>query len=370
MPGVVRGVLKRLIGFELQFGPFAVAQLRLLAEIADLLELDEHAPAPRVRLYVADTLGNPDEENEWIPHHAEAAGGFAAGGERDQAGGADHRRHRQSAVQGEGQGPGRLGRGGQREHGGPPLAAWMPPAAWGAGAHAKHLRNLYVYFWRWASWKVFGDGAPGERKGVVCFITVAGFLNGPGFQKMRADLRRDSDEIWVIDCSPEGHQPEVPTRVFQGVQQPACIVLAARLANTDPARPARVRFRALPAGRREEKFAAIAALTLEADGWTDCPDEWRAPFLPAPTGDWASFPALEAFFDLQRLRRHAGPYLGHRAGRGVAAGAVEAADRARWMISERRCCFTRTVPRRNRVIGTRASCCTRVCTGTSTGLSQ
>ncbi len=82
------------------------------------------------------------------------------------------------------------------------------------GAHAKHLRNLYVYFWRWAAWKVFG-GAPyrsgtaaeavddwTHRKGVVCLITVAGFLNGPGFQKMRADLRRDADEIWVIDCSP------------------------------------------------------------------------------------------------------------------------------------------------------------------------
>jgi len=25
----------------------------------------------------------------------------------------------------------------------------------------------------------------------------------PGFQKMREDLRRDSSEIWVIDCSPE-----------------------------------------------------------------------------------------------------------------------------------------------------------------------
>jgi hypothetical protein len=58
--------------------------------------------------------------------------------------------------------------------------------------------------------------------------SVAGFLNGPGFQKMRDDLRRSCHEIWVIDCSPEGHQPDVPTRVFQGVRQPVCIVLAAR----------------------------------------------------------------------------------------------------------------------------------------------
>ena len=101
--------------------------------------------------------------------------------------------------------------------------------AWGVGAHAKHLRNLYIYFWRWAAWKVFGgdpyrsgtDASEAadwtNRKGIVCFITVAGFLNGPGFQKMRADLRRDADEIWVIHCSPEGHQPPVSGRIFQGV---------------------------------------------------------------------------------------------------------------------------------------------------------
>ena len=67
-----------------------------------------------------------------------------------------------------------------------------------------------------------------DEEGIVCFITVAGFLNGPGFERMRDDLRRTCSEIWVIDCSPEGHQPEVATRIFQGVQQPVCIVLAAR----------------------------------------------------------------------------------------------------------------------------------------------
>jgi len=40
----------------------------------------------------------------------------------------------------------------------------------------------------------------------VCFITIAGFLDRPGFEKMRDYLRRMTDEIWVIDCWPEGHQ--------------------------------------------------------------------------------------------------------------------------------------------------------------------
>jgi hypothetical protein len=171
------------------------------------------------------------------------------------------------------------------------------------GVHAKHLRNLYVYFWRWATWKVFGGSIitpetppVTPQQGVICFITVAGFLNGPGFQKMRADLRRDTDEIWVIDCSPEGHQPPVASRVFQAVQQPVCIVLAIRLANCDSAMPANVRFRSLPVGRCEDKFDAISAITLDSDGWIDCPSDWRAAFLPASTGEWATFPALDDFF--------------------------------------------------------------------------
>ena len=132
------------------------------------------------------------------------------------------------------------GRGGWIEKGAggklhAPLDRWKAPAEWGVGAHGKHLKNLYVYFWRWATLKVFGSGrfaATGlpdtDEEGIVCFITVAGFLNGPGFEKMRDDLRRTCSDIWVIDCSPEGHQPDVPTRIFQGVQQPVCIVLAAR----------------------------------------------------------------------------------------------------------------------------------------------
>src|SRR3546814_19455161 len=70
----------------------------------------------------------------------------------------------------------------------PLLDVWQPPKELKAGAHAKHLRNLYVFFWRWASWKVWDHG-PGDKTGIVCFISVSGFLNGPGFQQMRAWLR-------------------------------------------------------------------------------------------------------------------------------------------------------------------------------------
>jgi len=300
----VAAAARRLIGFELQFGPFAVAQLRLLAEMHALMRWkagsDMHVP--ELRLFVTDTLGNPFIEDERFPQILQPI----ARSRRDAN--AEKRAEPITVVIGNPPYKEKAkGRGGWIEAGSDgreaPLDRWHPPPEWGVSAHVKHLKNLYVYFWRWATWKVFGTGLTDttgleetDRAGIVCFITVAGFLNGPGFQKMRADLRRSCSEIWIVDCSPEGHQPDVPTRIFQGVQQPVCIVLAARTRNKDPGVPARVRFRALPKGRREDKFAALTTLSLNQDAWVDCPSGWRAPFLPGAAGAWADFPALEDLF--------------------------------------------------------------------------
>ena len=67
---------------------------------------------------------------------------------------------------------------------------------------------------------------------------------------MRADLRKSCSDIWVIDASPEGHQPAVNTRLFQGVQQEICIVLALRRPDAKAGELARIRYRALPEGHR------------------------------------------------------------------------------------------------------------------------
>ncbi len=112
---------------------------------------------------------------------------------------------------------------------------------------------------------------------------------------MRAYPRETCTDIWVIDASPEGHQPDVNTRFFQGVQQPVCIVLAAR-SRKSGSMPAPVHFHALPLGPRRDKFDALNALDLNGSRCTDCPIDLRAPFLPASTGFWASFPALQDLF--------------------------------------------------------------------------
>jgi hypothetical protein len=289
----VEAAISRLIAFEMQLGPFAVAQLRIHAE---LLQLVGRVPRAPVRMFVTDTLGNPYVEVEQL------GSWYAPIGESRRQ--ANRIKIEEPITVVLGNPPYKekaKGRGGWIEAGdtargkAPPLEAWMPPKDWGVGAHAKHLRNLYVYFWRWATWKVF-DHDPNANTGVVCFITVAGFLNGPGFQKMRDYLRRTADAIWVIDCSPEGHQPDVPTRIFQAVQQPVCIVLVARSKTKVADTPATVKYVVLPEGKREVKFEALAKLTLHGPDWQDCPIDWRAPFLPAATGDWATYPALDELF--------------------------------------------------------------------------
>jgi hypothetical protein len=289
VPAAIEAALQRLFAFEMQLGPFAVAQLRILGE---LLTLTGRIPAEPFRMYVTDSLANPDEEIEEMG----ALYKPIAKSRRD----ANVIKKTQEITVVIGNPPYKekaKGRGGWVEQGvagkGAPLGDWQPPAEWGVGAHTKHLRNLYVYFWRWATWKVF-DHAPST--GIVSFITVAGFLNGPGFQKMREYLRKKGDEIWVIDCSPEGHQPEVATRIFQGVQQPVCIVMVSRSKPGGDDKPASVRYRKLPAGHRDEKFAALQKIELDNDGWTDCSTDWRAPFLPAASGAWATYPALEDCF--------------------------------------------------------------------------
>lgn len=295
----VAAAARRVIGFEIQFGSFAVAQLRLLAEMHALIP---GGAAPDLRLYVTDTLGNPYVEEERLPQLYQAIG-------RSRRDANEIKRNEPITVV-IGNPPYKekaKGRGGWVEAGTAgreaPLDRWVPPPQWKVGAHSKHLKNLYIYFWRWATWKVFGTGLRAstgleetDKAGIVCFITVAGFLNGPGFQRMRDDLRRSCNDIWVIDCSPEGHRPEVPTRIFQGVQHPVCIVLASRTPKKDVDVPARTKFRSLPRGRREDKFVALASLSLDDKMWIECPDGWRDPFLPKAADAWASFASLDDLF--------------------------------------------------------------------------
>ncbi len=64
VPAAIQEALKRLMAFEMQLGPFALGQLRILAEV---VELTGSTPKIAPRMYVTNTLSDPEEESGWIP---------------------------------------------------------------------------------------------------------------------------------------------------------------------------------------------------------------------------------------------------------------------------------------------------------------
>jgi len=288
VPGALADTVNRVAGFELQIGPYAVAQLRLLAELTDL-----GVPASaqsKLRTYVTNTLDDPLVEETKLGTWYEPI----AQSRRD----ANKIKAYEPVMVVLGNPPYKeksKGRGGFVEQGTPdrpaPLARFIPDKSLGVGTHVKHLYNPYVYFWRWATDKVFDQHTNSDR-GIVCFITAAGFLGGAGFSEMRAYLRERADAVYVIDCTPEpGIQPPVSTRIFQGVQQRICITIAIRDGSTGTA-PAPVYHRALAAGPRAAKFKELASISLTDDGWKQAATSPYAPFWPASVADWAAYPEL------------------------------------------------------------------------------
>ncbi|WP_055482553.1 type ISP restriction/modification enzyme [Sphaerimonospora mesophila] len=287
VPGQLKKLFGRLIGMERQAGPYAVAELRLNQALkskhgAEIAETDQ-------KLYVADTLDSPFENT-----HLDLGSMYAPiVRSRREA----NRVKRETPVkvvignppyreQAKGMG-GWIEQGAENSGHGIPLRDFK---AEGLGRYEYVLSNLYVYFWRWATWKVF-DAHPDQPAGIVAFITTSGFTTGPGFAGMREYLRRTSDEGWIINLSPEGHQPDVSTRVFPGVQQPLCIGVFVRYGAGSRETPALIHYVSV-SGHRSEKFARLARLALDGPDWENCATGWQDRLQPAGTDDWLSYPSL------------------------------------------------------------------------------
>lgn len=286
IPGALADLTKRLVGFELQMGPYTVAEMRA----ADMIRsYNASTGEDGLRFYVTNTLDDPHQEETQL-----ASTYAPLSRSRREA----NRVKADTPVtvvianppyreRSEGQG-GWIESGRPTDGERPPLEAFR---AEGNGRYEYVLKNLYVYFWRWATWKVF-DAHPGDQHGVVCFISTSGYVSGPGFRGMREYLRRTSTEGWVINVSPEGHRPDVATRVFPGVQQPLAIGLFYRRSGEDLQRPATIHY-AEVRGRRGDKYESLALLDLdESTDWRNAREEWQAPFTPAARTSWDEYPAL------------------------------------------------------------------------------
>lgn len=285
VPARLRTMCDRLLGFELQAGPYAVAELRIYSELKKL----GTDPPEHMRLCVTDTLDSPYKEREiGLGHlYAEIARS------RDDA----------SYI--------------KREvpvlviMGNPPYGGHaMKDGKWvleRSGALKRSLlddfrvpgsRNLgyslhdkYIYFWRWALWKAF-EAHSQHPAGVVAFITPSSFIKGPGFAKVREYVRRTADEVWIIDLSPEDHQPDIQYRVFPGNQNPVCICVLVRRGNPSPQRSADIHHVAVP-GLRERKFDVLQRLSPDSTDFAAGSRSWYEPLEPAPPEGWSDFPALD-----------------------------------------------------------------------------
>lgn len=175
----------------------------------------------------------------------------------------------------------------------------------GVGKYAPTLRNLYVYFWRWAMWRLFEDtaedklsgglhGRLNDRAGVVSYIVPSSFLQGPGFASMREKMRVTFDEIYVVDLGGDSRGGQKSENVF-AIQTPVCICVGVRTGR-HPSTPARMFYHARANFDRAEKLRWLKDMAEQGPlhlPWDEAADGWQAPFTPAAGGAWQSWPALE-----------------------------------------------------------------------------
>ncbi|WP_140744121.1 type ISP restriction/modification enzyme [Pedococcus bigeumensis] len=157
-------------------------------------------------------------------------------------------------------------------------------------SHTKSLNDLYVYFWRWAIWKVFEVNT---GPAVVSMITSSSWLTGAGFLGLRRLVREVADQITIIDLGGAGRGARKEENVFD-IQTPVAIVTLTRKGGSDRSVPAAARYLRV-SGSRQEKLSALqeqAAGTAQAT-WTPLHSDWYAPLSP-PAGDedWQTYVAV------------------------------------------------------------------------------
>jgi len=291
-----------LYGFELMAGPYAVAELRIAQQLeAYKAKLPPDAP----NVYLTDTLESPHTVppapklfyDDIAREHEKALKVKDAVPVLVCIGNPPYDRHPAGGS--------RARTGGWVRHGDegdptsvPILESFLKPVRdAGKGGQLKNIYNLYVYFWRWALWKVFEHNAP-DCPGIVTYISAASYLDGDAFAGMREQLRRECDDVWIIDLGGENRGPRKSENVFN-IQTPVAIAIAVRYGESSSTKPAQVRYARIE-GSREDKYAALEAINSFSDlKWKKCPTGWSDRLRPAGKGDFFKWPELIDVFPWQ-----------------------------------------------------------------------
>ncbi|MGV9528814.1 type ISP restriction/modification enzyme [Streptomyces cellulosae] len=290
-PEAVSNAAARMYGIELQSGPFSVAELRISSTIQGL---GAALPGGGLNFFVADTLEDPNSASEsQLSYTAQLIAR-----QRQLANRMKRERNIQVCIGNPPYKDHAGGMGGWIEKGSSGTPGTAPLDAFrlaGNGKHERHLSNLYAYFWRWATWKVFESTREVDVRdggnGIICFITATGYLAGPGFKGMRRYLRQNCSHGWVINVTPEGKQPPPANAVFN-IETPVAIGIFLRQEGTSPSTPAEINYIDLH-GTRQEKFDQLAGLNFEDPRWRPVRTEWTAPFTPSVATGWDEYPSVD-----------------------------------------------------------------------------
>lgn len=296
-------VASRLYGFERMIGPYAVAQLRLTRAV-----LDEggHLPEGGLRVYLTDTLENP--QGSTLHDLGMVYERLAEEGERAREvknkvpilvciGNPPYDREEADGERG-----GWVRRGDNNRT--PLLQDFIEPLSDRDRRYLPNLYNLYVYFWRWALWKVFEhdperpDTRDWNRPGIVAFITASSYLQGPGFKGMREYMRKVLDELWIVDLGGEGRGAVKEENIFN-IQTPVAIAIAVRYGPKDKNTPARVFYTRIKGDRQAKLNRLDQVSTLRDLEWQEAPTGWQDPFTPEPQGEYATWPKITDLFPWQ-----------------------------------------------------------------------
>ena len=334
VPARAAQMARNMHGFEILIGPYAVAHLRL----TQALKSEGAVLQDRLNIYLADTLDSPNIAPPGgltltyrvLTEEHKAARKLKSEGEILVCLG-NPPYDRQQIEDGDAtiQRKGGWVRFGDQIKGGAPQEMQgesaifkdftEPAVKAGASVHIKNLYNDYVYFWRWALWRLFEQQQCG---GIVSFITASSYLAGPGFIGMREAMRRTFDDLWIIDLGGDNLGTRKTPNVFN-IQTPVAIAIGIRGANARPSTPAIAYYAKIEGESREAKLNRLDEIAEYAGlEWHECPSDWHAPFLPAGVGDFFEWPKLADIFPYQRS--------GSKFGRSWPIAETEDLIRMRW----------------------------------------
>ncbi len=296
VPGKATALAANLYGFEFMVGPFAVAELRITRALRDR---GATLPEGGSHIYLTDTLESPNAVPPQLPlffkpiadQHAKALEVKNKAPVIVCLGNPPYDRHEASSGDNKARTGGWVRWGEDRKGTGAIFSAFLKPATEaGHGVHVKNLYNQYVYFWRWALWKVF-EHTTASGPGVVSFISASSYLDGDAFCGMREHMRRLCDEIWILDLGGEGRGTRKEENIF-AIRTPVAIAVALRAAKAKKDRPATVHYARIK-GSRDEKLRRLDTIVDSTSvKWEDCSLDWQAPFRPAGKGDYFKWPLL------------------------------------------------------------------------------